>query len=156
MRSRSWSVPAYCFDSPRNVCLSVPHMPEYVTFIRTAPGAGSGRGKRSTSSRPGAFITAARTLPLTRLERFRISTRGLELPSVVGVGCGQPPASRAGHHVQVVQVVAGAGGHRVVAARHEHDIPIAHLDRLVERTVVRVDELYGETVGARQPVVVGL
>src|SRR5437868_969253 len=100
--SRSWSVPAYCFDSPRYVCLSVPQMPEKRTFISTAPGSGSGSGKRRTSRFPGAVITAARTVPLTALERYS----KLELPAVVGVGRHQPAPARTGHDVQVVEVVA--------------------------------------------------
>src|SRR5207244_4210473 len=61
-----------------------------------APGAGSGSGNRLTSRCPGAVITAARTVPLTRLERYRIS---VELPAMVGVGSDQPAAGGTGHHV---------------------------------------------------------
>src|SRR2546421_4496540 len=138
--SRSWSVPAYCFDSPRYVCLSVPQMPEYVTFIRTVPRSGSGSGKRLTSRCPGAVITAARTVPLTRLERYSFSELSrpclVHLPAVIGVGRDQPAARRAGHHVQVVQVVAGSRGDGVVATRDQDDVAVADLDRFVQRAVV--------------------
>src|SRR5437764_7803795 len=60
---RSCGVPAYWIVSPRNVCLSVPQIPENRTCISTAPGSTSGRGNVSTSMTPGAFITAARTAP---------------------------------------------------------------------------------------------
>src|SRR5258707_8401718 len=71
-------------------------MPEYETLINTAPGLGSGIGNRSTSSLPGAFITAARTVVLMprdslrksccqptacELERYRIQTCALDRKS---------------------------------------------------------------------------
>src|SRR5262249_44424325 len=65
--SRSCGVPAYCFVSPRKVCLSVPQMPEQVIRISVAPSAGSGRGNSSIPIRPGPVMTAART-PLKALD----------------------------------------------------------------------------------------
>jgi hypothetical protein len=35
----AWSVPAYCWVSPRNVCLSVPQMPDASICSSTAPGS---------------------------------------------------------------------------------------------------------------------
>jgi hypothetical protein len=35
----AWSVPAYCWVSPRKVCLSVPQMPEASMRSSTAPGS---------------------------------------------------------------------------------------------------------------------
>src|SRR2546428_10024720 len=128
-------------------------MPEYVTFITTAPGAGSGSGNRLTSRCPGAVITAARTVPLTRLERYRIS---VELPAMVGVGRDQPAARGTGHHVQIVEVVTRTCGHGVVATRDQDDIAVADLDRFVHGAVIRVDELHGEALGSREPVVLRL
>src|SRR5207244_11202868 len=96
---------------------------------------------------------SVRTVRLTGLERYRIS---VELPAMVGVGGHQPAAGRAGHHVQVVKVVARACRHGVIATRYEHDVAIADLDRLVERPVVRVHELHGEPLWPRRPVVVRL
>ena len=55
----------------------------------------------------------------------------------VGVDGDPPLAGRAGHDVQVVQVVAGAGGDRVVAARDEDDVAVAGCECLVERAVGR-------------------
>src|SRR5215217_6294294 len=36
---RAFSVPAYCSVSPRNVCLSVPQIPDAIMRSSTAPGA---------------------------------------------------------------------------------------------------------------------
>ena len=45
-RRRACSVPAYCWVSPRNVCLSVPQIPDASIFRRTAPGSSlSGYGE---------------------------------------------------------------------------------------------------------------
>ncbi len=61
---------------------------------------------------------------------------GAAQPGVVGVVDDLPGASRrrAGHHVEVVQVVAGRG-HRgaVVAVRHQHDVTGAHLFEHLDR-----------------------
>jgi hypothetical protein len=59
---RAYSVPAYCSVSPRNVCLSVPQIPEASMRSSTAPGSStSGSGYSRTSSSPGAISVAART-----------------------------------------------------------------------------------------------
>src|SRR6195256_6528139 len=121
--------------------------------MSSAPGAGSGIGNRSTSSRPGAFRTAARTVELMTLERYSFS---VQLPAMGGVGGHQPAPARTRHHVEVVEVVAGAGGDRMVAARDQDDVSVAHLDRLVQQVVVGVDELHGEPFRPRHAVVVRL
>ena len=59
-------------------------------------------------------------------------------PAVRGVVADQPGAlgAGAGHHVEVVQVVAGRGHRRAVpAVRHEHDVAGADLGEHVDRPV---------------------
>src|SRR5262245_55624533 len=60
--SRSCSVPTYCLDSPRKVCLSVPQIPDMLTVRTTAPGSGSGTRDSRRVSLPGPPITAATDL----------------------------------------------------------------------------------------------
>src|ERR1700686_1182291 len=121
--------------------------------MRTAPGAGPGAGKRSTSSRPGAFMTAARTVELMSLERYSFS---VQLPVMIQVGGHQPPPARTRHPVEVVEVVTRAGGDGMVATRDQDDVAVPHLDRLVQRAIVGVDELHRKPFLPRHPVVVRL
>src|ERR1700681_933449 len=102
-------------------------------FSNTAPASGSGRGKRWTSRRPGACITAARTVALIGLDSLRISFLeprageleryrifGLQLPAVVGIGGHEPAPVWTGHDIEVVKVVTRTCHHRVVAPRDKN------------------------------------
>ena len=48
------------------------------------------------------------------------------------------------------------GGDRVVAFGHQHDVPVLHRHRLVQRAVVGVNALEGKTLRRVEPMVVGL
>src|SRR5438094_4440366 len=112
-----------------------------------AAGSGEARGVPGLSSRPRGP---------SRSQLWNVTARSIKLPAVVGVGRDQPAPDRPGHHVQVVEVVPGSRGDGVIAARHQDDVAVADLDRLVQRAVVGVDELHGEPLGPRRAVVVGL
>ena len=108
---------------------------------------------------PGNFAKAEIELE----ELVRLMAGGRELVELSTSSRGSPPSSRArrnrverdppladraGHHVQVVEVVAGARGDRVEAAGNEDDVAVARGEGLVERAVGRVDAL--EREAARQ------
>jgi hypothetical protein len=77
-------------------------------------------------------------------------------PFVVGIVGHGPRAHRPGHDVEVVDGVAGRGRDRVVAARDQHDVAVAHGQRLVERAVGGVHALEREPLRRADAVVVGL
>src|SRR5690606_22945795 len=76
-------------------------------------------------------------------------------PCVRRVVAERPLPVRAGHDVEVIEVVAVRGADRVVAARYHHHVAVLHRDGFVERTVVGVHALESEALGRLQAVVIG-
>ena len=111
--------------------------------IRFANAAGRARRDTTRVRRRHADRGRGRGAPGERLGEGRVDGHA-------------PLARRPRHHVQVVEVVARARRHGVVAPRHEHDLAVADGDRLVDRAVRRVDALERETVRRSDAVVVGL
>ena len=94
-------------------------------------------------------------LPCQRHARVLLPP-GLPHPGVVRVVGSRHRARRTGQGVQVVDVVAVRGHHRVVALGHQHQFAVAHRERLVEPAVRRVDFLDGVAFRAVDAVVVDL
>ena len=67
-----------------------------------------------------------------------------------------PCPHRAGHDVQIIEIVAAAGVARVIAARHHDHVAILDGHRLVERAVIGIDALKGKALRRVDAVVVGL
>jgi Na+-driven multidrug efflux pump len=67
-----------------------------------------------------------------------------------------PYPLRAGHDVEIVEIVAVAGGAGVVALRHQRHVAVLQHHRLVERAVVGVDALEAEALRRVEAVVIGL
>ncbi|OEZ77128.1 hypothetical protein JAB5_25880 [Janthinobacterium sp. HH103] len=66
-----------------------------------------------------------------------------------------PHAFRAGHHVQVIAVVAIRHGDGVVATRHHHHVVVFHGHGFVNAAVIRVDALVGKALLRMEAVVIG-
>src|SRR3546814_13903338 len=64
--------------------------------------------------------------------------------------------SGAGHHVQIIEIIAMRRCDRVIAARHHHHLAVADGDRLVEIARVGLDALEGEPLWGTEPAVIGL
>ena len=83
----------------------------------------------------------------------RLVGPGVADPAVGGVVADEPGplGTRAGHDVEVVEVVAGRGHRRAVpAVRHEDDVAGAHLGEHVDRPLVgAVDPLVADRARAR-------
>ena len=75
---------------------------------------------------------------------------------MVGVVLDFPLAHGSGHDVEVLEIVAGRRGDRVVAPRNENRIPVEYGHRLIEGALLVVDPLHGETLLWLYRVVVGL
>src|SRR4051812_41716502 len=109
---RSYSVPAYCSVSPRNVCLSVPQIPDASMRSSTAPGSSSsGYGYSRTSSRPGASSVAAWTEV----------TRATLLVVVPGQELGIGDQEHAGDDEGEQRQQAEHAGDDVLEADHQHE-----------------------------------
>ena len=91
-----------------------------------------------------------------RQQSLAASSVPLHQPLVRGIVVEAPGALRAGHHVEIIEVVAVRGADGVIAARHQHHIAVADRHRLVEFAVVGVDPLQRETLRRRKAVIVGL
>ncbi|OEZ87862.1 hypothetical protein JAB5_02510 [Janthinobacterium sp. HH103] len=65
-----------------------------------------------------------------------------------------PHAFRAGHHVQVIAIVAIRHGHGVVATGHHHHVVVFHGHGFVDGAVIRVDALVGKALFGMEPVVI--
>src|SRR5690606_36772095 len=77
-------------------------------------------------------------------------------PREVGLVASLPGGMLAGQEVQVVAVVAGRHGDRVVAAPDQHRVAVTHDDHVVELPGVVVKALQREAALWRDPVVVDL
>src|SRR3954469_25634591 len=89
--------------------------------------------------------------------RWRTRLRSwLKHPFVVGVVLNGPRPGGPGHHVEVVELVAGWGRNRVIAAGHENSVAVGHRNGLVKVVLVRVDALQRKAALGLEPVVVGL
>ena len=67
-----------------------------------------------------------------------------------------PLPHRAGHHVEIPEVVPVRRADRVIAARHQHHVAVADRHGLVEGAVVRVDALEGKALRRIEAMVIGL
>ena len=111
------SVPAYCSVSPRNVCLSVPQIPEASIRSSTAPGSSSvGIGVVADLELPGAEAAS----PLERRSYLVWYTIGM--PAAVRVGVIGTGIMGADHARTLHRTVGGAtvvrgGGRRPLAGR---------------------------------------
>src|SRR5437667_12838946 len=70
----------------------------------------------------------------------------LQHPLVHRIVPEMPRAGRTGHHVEIIRIVAVGHDYRVIPARDHHDVVILDRHRLVERAVVGIDALAGETL----------
>lgn len=52
--------------------------------------------------------------------------------------------ARTGHDVEVVEIELVRRPDRVVAAGNEHEVPILHGERLIERAIICIDALQRE------------
>src|SRR4029077_185152 len=103
-----------------------------------------------------AFIASMNRSMTSRFVSSAMSPRSSAQAVVVRIEGHLPLSTRTGHHVQVVDLVAGRRGYGVEAARHEHEIAVARGDTLVERAVCGVHALQREaTLRVAHPVVVG-
>src|SRR6266511_2891575 len=75
---------------------------------------------------------------------MHLRVRGRELfqqPLVLGRVMDLPGALRAGHHIEIIEIVAMSGGARVIAPGNESEVAVFYRHRLIERAVVGIDAL---------------
>lgn len=66
-----------------------------------------------------------------------------------------PYSLRPRHDVQVVHIISGRRGYRMVALRHHNSLAVFDRHRFVQRTVIGVDPLNGKTAFRLNPEIVG-
>ena len=79
----------------------------------------------------------------------------LQHPFVGWVIFEDPEAVWSSHDVQIVQIVAMRGDHRVVAARHHHHVVVFYGASFIDGSVVGVHTLKRKTLRRVESVVVG-
>src|SRR5919107_515591 len=130
---------------PPPCCCPPPHPAVPSNAAPASPVPPTLRKSRRESLLDPVFVTFMRS-------SFSLS----EQPLVVWVVLDLPLPHRPGHDVQVVEVVAGGRGDRVVALRDQHHVPVIKGECLVERAVLGVDPLQREALLRADPVVVSL
>jgi len=57
-----------------------------------------------------------------------------------------PLAHRAGHDIEIVEVIAMRRANRMIPSRYQNDITVLHTDCFIDAAVVRVDTLECEAL----------
>src|ERR1700719_4446002 len=127
-----------------------------LTYLSRTPGSRTRFPAWILPIRPAPKTATSIILILLGRDLRSVLRPGLaQHPLVLGIIAEHPGATRSGHHIQIVEIIAVCGTHRMVSAGHQHEVAVVHAHRLIEITIVRVHALERETLGRIDSMVVG-